>query len=353
MSTAQASLSLAPRETVVLPVFGKERFAMTELVDRFGRRFPYLRLSLIDACNFRCSYCLPNGYRAREGRPEPLNLAEIRRLLRAFRTLGMRKLRLTGGEPSLRRDLTEVIACAADLQIEKIALTTNGTVLNKRVAQWRAAGLTHLNVSVDSLDPDCFARVTGNANLADILAGVEQALALRFHAVKLNAVLLREVNDQQWPQWLDYLRDRRLTVRFIELMQTGDNAEYFARHHLRADVMQAWLLENGWRELPRAADAGPAREFIHEHYQGRFGFIAPYARNFCADCNRLRVTSMGDLRLCLFGDSGMPLRDLLSSDSAHEALVERLQKQLGIKAAAHQLHEGLTGLTTNLSTIGG
>lgn len=326
---------------------------MNELIDRFGRRFPYLRLSLIDACNFRCSYCLPNGYQARAGRPEPLNVAEISRLLSAFRALGMRKLRLTGGEPSLRRDLSEVIQCAAQLQIEKIALTTNGTVLNKRVEQWRAAGLTHLNVSVDSLDPDCFAQITGHKNLADLLAGVEQALALRFHAVKLNAVLLRDLNDQQWPLWLDYLRDRRITVRFIELMQTGDNADYFARHHVRADVLQTWLLDQGWREIPRAADAGPAREFIHDQYQGRFGFIAPYARNFCADCNRLRVTATGDLRLCLFGESGMPLRDLLSADSEQEALIARLQKQLGIKAAAHQLHEGQTGLTTNLSTIGG
>ena len=326
---------------------------MAVLIDRFGRSFPYLRLSLIDACNFRCSYCLPDGYQARSCRPEALSVAEISRLLAAFVALGMRKLRLTGGEPSLRRDLSAVIRCAAELKIEKIALTTNGTVLNKRVEAWRSAGLTHLNVSVDSLDPACFERITGHKNLADILAGVEQALALKFHAVKLNAVLLRDLNDAQLPAWLDYLRDRRISVRFIELMQTGDNADYFARHHVRADGLQAWLLEQGWRELPRAADAGPAREFMHEQYQGRLGFIAPYARNFCADCNRLRVTSTGDLRLCLFGESGMPLRDLLQSDADQSALIARLQKQLGIKAATHQLHVGQTGLTSNLSTIGG
>lgn len=326
---------------------------MAVLIDRFGRSFPYLRLSLIDACNFSCSYCLPDGYQARSCRPAPLDVAEIRRLLSAFAALGMRKLRLTGGEPSLRRDLSAVIECAAALNIEKIALTTNGTILNKRVQQWRSAGLTHLNVSVDSLDPECFARITGHKDLADILDGVDQALSLKFHAVKLNAVLLRDLNDQQWPAWLDYLRDRRISVRFIELMQTGDNAAYFARHHLRADVLQTWLLEQGWREIPRAADAGPAREFMHEHYQGRLGFIAPYARNFCADCNRLRVTAVGDLRLCLFGESGSPLRDLLQSDADQSALIERLQKQLGVKAATHQLHQGQTGLTTNLSTIGG
>lgn len=326
---------------------------MAALIDRFGRSFPYLRLSLIDACNFRCSYCLPEGYHARPARPEPLSVEEIRRLLSAFARVGMRKLRLTGGEPSLRRELTEIIACAAALEIEKIALTTNGTVLAKRVEQWRDAGLTHLNVSVDSLDCASFTKITGKNNLSDILAGVEKALSLNFHAVKLNAVLLKDLNDHQWPTWLNYLRERRISVRFIELMQTGDNADFFARHHLRADALQSWLLEQGWRELPRAADAGPAREFIHPQYQGRFGFIAPYARNFCADCNRLRVTATGHLRLCLFGEEGMPLRDLLSADADQEALVGRLQKQLGIKAASHLLHQGQTGLTTNLSTIGG
>jgi cyclic pyranopterin phosphate synthase len=327
---------------------------MNVLTDRYGRAFPYLRLSVIEACNFRCSYCLPDGFRAVPGRPASLQPDEIVRLLRAFAAVGMHKLRITGGEPSLRKDLTDIIALAADTPgVEKIALTTNGCVLSRRVDAWRDAGLTHLNVSVDALDRERFAAITGHDRLDDLLCGIDRALALDFGAVKLNAVLLRGLNDDQWSLWRDYLRAHPVSLRFIELMRTGDNADYFARHHLRADAFEAQLVEDGWRLLPRAADAGPAREYAHPDFVGRVGVIAPYSRDFCAGCNRLRVTSQGDLRLCLFGNVGIPLRPLLQSDDDHAALVARLFGQLGIKAHGHGLHVGDTGMTANLSTIGG
>jgi cyclic pyranopterin phosphate synthase len=327
---------------------------MNVLTDRYGRAFPYLRLSVIEACNYRCSYCLPDGFRAVPGRPASLQVDEIARLLHAFAAVGMRKLRITGGEPSLRRDLTDIIAVAAATPgIEKVALTTNGCLLSRRVDAWRDAGLTHLNVSVDALDRERFAAITGHDHLDDLLRGIDRALALGLGAVKLNAVLLRGLNDDQWPLWRDYLRTHPVSVRFIELMRTGDNADYFARHHLRADAFETQLVEDGWRLLPRAGDAGPAREYAHPAYVGRVGVIAPYSRDFCAGCNRLRVTSQGDLRLCLFGNVGIPLRPLLQSDDDHAALVARLFGQLGIKALGHGLHAGDTGLTANLSTIGG
>lgn len=326
---------------------------MAALADRFGRTFPYLRLSVIEACNFKCSYCLPEGYSAPSCRPSLLTLDEIRRLLGAFASVGMRKVRITGGEPTLRRDLTAIIAAAAAVPgIDKVALTTNGCLL-RRVAAWREAGLTHLNVSVDALDRERFATITGHDRLPDILAGIDRALCLGFQSVKLNTVLLKDLNDDQLPAWFDYLRDRRVSVRFIELMQTGDNLEYFRRHHLRAEVLQAQLTERGWRELPRAVDAGPAREYAHPDHAGRLGIIAPYSKDFCAGCNRLRVTATGDLRLCLFGQMGIPLRPLLQSDDQRDALVATVGGQLGIKQAGHGLHEGLTGLMTNLSTVGG
>ena len=197
---------------------------MAALSDRFGRAFPDLRLSLLEACNFHCGYCLPDGYRARDATPRWLTREEIARLLRGFAAVGMRKLRLTGGEPSLRVDLTSIIAdAAATPGIEKIAVTTNGILLRRRFADWRAAGLTALNVSVDSLDPGRFHAITGHDRCDDILEGLELALASDLPTVKLNAVLLRGLNDGEMPGWLDYLRTRRLTVRFIELMQTGDN----------------------------------------------------------------------------------------------------------------------------------
>ena len=326
---------------------------MQALIDRHGRSFPYLRLSLTEACNYRCSYCLPDGYRA-DGHPKFLALGEIERLVRGFAALGMSKIRLTGGEPSLRKDLPSVIAAVSAVPgIRKIALTTNGCLLPRHVRIWREAGLTALNVSLDSLDPGRFRAITGHDRFAEVTEGIEQALGLGFDAVKLNAVLLRGLNDEQLPAWLDYLRGRDISVRFIELMQTGNNREYFERHHLRAEALQSQLDANGWRAQPRAADAGPAIEYAHPDYAGRIGVIAPYARDFCASCNRLRVTAKGDLRLCLFGEIGIPLRPLLQEDAQHELLCATISRQLGIKRDAHRLHQGQTGLVPHLASIGG
>ncbi|QIL20327.1 GTP 3',8-cyclase MoaA [Thermomonas sp. HDW16] len=327
---------------------------MSVLQDRFGRAFPYLRLSVIEACNFHCSYCLPDGFHARAGRPMPLTREEIARLLRGFASVGLRKLRLTGGEPSLRRDLPEIIASAAAVgSIDSIALTTNGTLLDRRVARWRQAGLTNLNISVDALERERFHAITGHDRLDEILRGIELAQGLGFKAIKLNAVLLKGLNDDLLPQWFDYLRERDVTVRFIELMRTGDNLAYFERHHLRAETLEANLQATGWQLLQRAPDAGPAREYAHPDFAGRIGVIAPYSNDFCAGCNRLRVTHTGDLRLCLFGNVGIPLRPWLQDDADCDRLAAALQAQLGLKAIGHRLHEGETGLVPNLSTIGG
>lgn len=326
---------------------------MATLVDGFGRTFPYLRLSLTEACNFRCSYCLPDGYRA-DGRPTFLTLEEVRRLVRGFAAVGMRKIRLTGGEPSLRKDLPSIIAAvSATPGVQKIALTTNGCLLPRHVRLWREAGLTALNVSLDSLQPARFAAITGHDRFDEVMEGVEIAQGLGFAAVKLNAVLLRGLNDDELPAWMDFLRDRDVAIRFIELMRTGDNQAYFERHHYRAEALEQQLIDTGWMLRPRAPDAGPAREYAHPDYRGRIGIIAPYSKDFCAGCNRLRVTARGDLRLCLFGDFGIPLRPLLQSDDDHEALAARIASQLGLKAAGHGLHQGNTGITPHLASIGG
>ncbi len=326
---------------------------MSQLTDGFGRSFPYLRLSLTEACNFRCSYCLPDGYHA-DGRPRFLAVDEIARLVRAFATLGMHKIRLTGGEPSLRRDLTRIIATVARVPgIRKVAITTNGTRLPRYLPDWYQAGLTALNVSVDSLQRERFHAITGHDRLPEVLEGIAMAQALGLQSVKLNAVLLRDRNDDELPAWMEFLRERALSVRFIELMRTGDNGDYFQRHHLRADVLVEQLQAAGWSLRPRVADAGPAREYVHPAYRGSIGIIAPYSRDFCAGCNRLRVTARGDLRLCLFGDFGVALRPLLQSDADHDALLARITTQLGLKAAGHGLHQGRTGLTPHLASIGG
>lgn len=327
--------------------------AMSQLTDGFGRSFPYLRLSLTEACNFRCSYCLPDGYQA-DGRPQFMAVDEIERLVRGFAALGMHKIRLTGGEPSLRKDLPQIIATVAQVPgIRKVAITTNGCLLPRHLPGWHRAGLTALNVSMDSLQRDRFHAITGHDRLPEIMEGIALAQELGLQSIKLNAVLLRGLNDDELPAWMEFLRERPISVRFIELMRTGDNREYYERHHLRADVVIEQLLAAGWSERKRAADAGPAREFSHPEHRGSIGIIAPYSKDFCKGCNRLRVTARGDLRLCLFGDFGVALRPLLQSDADQDALLARITTQLGLKAAGHGLHFGQTGLTPHLASIGG
>lgn len=321
--------------------------------DAFGRRFRYLRLSVTEVCNFRCTYCLPNGYR-KSGPMDFLAADEVDRLVRAFAQLGIRKVRLTGGEPTVRKDLAQLIArVSAQPGIEKIALTTNGWNLSRHVDEWVHAGLTNLNVSVDALDRAAFHRITGHDRLGDVLAGLERAQALPLKAVKVNAVLLRDGLDDDFSAWTAFVRKRAITVRFIELMRTGDNKAFFEDQHVSGRVLRQWLERHGWTPRERGEDDGPAVEFTHPDHIGRIGLIAPYAPGFCDGCNRLRVTARGQLRLCLFGQGGRPLRDLLGSDDQTGKLKARIVEALAFKPAAHSLHSANPGDTRNLSQTGG
>jgi cyclic pyranopterin phosphate synthase len=322
------------------------------LIDGFGRRFHYLRLSVTEVCNFRCTYCLPDGYR-KSGPLDFLDPAACERVVRAFAGLGVVKVRLTGGEPSVRRDLAEIIArTAATPGISKVCLTTNGWNLERQVGAWRDAGLTNLNVSIDSLDREGFRRITGHDRLASVVRGLDRALALGVPTVKVNGVLLRDGVQDGFDAFAEFVRHRPIAVRFIELMRTNDTAAFFADQHVAGGALTDWLEARGWRARPRAFDDGPAQEYGHPDYQGRIGLIAPYAPGFCDGCNRLRVTARGQLRLCLFGELGVDLRDLLDDD-APEALRARILRALGDKPAGHRLREGLSGDTRQLAQFGG
>ncbi|WP_042011030.1 GTP 3',8-cyclase MoaA [Aeromonas fluvialis] len=326
---------------------------MLPLEDGFSRRFYYLRLSITDVCNFRCTYCLPDGYRP-QGRKSFLSVDEIRRVVGGFAAMGTRKVRLTGGEPSLRRDFTSIIdAVAGTPGIEKVAMTTNGYRLKERAREWFDAGLTALNVSVDSLDPRQFHQITGENKLAEVMEGIEAALAAGFTSVKINAVLLKGLNDYQLDAFLGWIRHKPIELRFIELMQTGEMDTLFQNHHVSGEQIKQRLMESGWVQQLRGKDDGPAQVFMHPESQGGVGLIMPYSKDFCAGCNRLRVSSVGKLHLCLFGDNGVELRDLLGADSQQEALQQRIRSALSGKAATHRLHEGNAGATPHLASIGG
>ena len=324
-----------------------------KLVDGYERAFPYLRLSITDICNFRCEYCLPDGYKC-DSKPKFLDLDEIRRLVAAFVGLGVWKIRLTGGEPSVRKDFADIIDLVSQTPgVETTAFTTNGYRLLANARKWYEAGARNLNVSIDSLNREIFHKITDHDRLDDVLAGVEESLAVGYESVKINVVLLRGLNDDSLDDYLDYVQKRPVTVRFIELMQTGDNLDYFKKRHLSADVIRTALLQRGWAETVRVNGAGPAVNFTHPDYQGAIGLIAPYSKDFCLGCNRLRITATGDLRLCLFGEIGIPLRDLLQHDDQKAELQARIMKQLNYKKSSHFLDQGQTGLIPNLSATGG
>ena len=335
--------SLLSRPVAQLPV----------LVDGFARQFYYLRLSLTDVCNFRCSYCLPSGYRP-DGSRDFLSRDELRRVASAFVAAGTTKIRLTGGEPSMRRDLTAIIADIKALEgLQKLVLTTNGYRLQQKAREWRAAGLDGLNLSVDSLDPRQFALITGQDRLKEIMVGLEAAWAAGFGQIKINTVLLKGLNAHELGQFLRWVRQTPVQLRFIELMQTGEQDVYFTRHHLRGETLRQQLLAEGWQLKPRQADAGPALVYQHPDYRGEVGLILPYADGFCQSCNRLRVSALGQLHLCLFGDGGIELRDLLASDGDQAALQRRIQAALQHKEQGHRLHSGNAGVRQHLASIGG
>jgi cyclic pyranopterin phosphate synthase len=238
--------------------------------------------------------------------------------------------------------------------VRRVGLTTNGYRLRSLAATLRGTGLTSLNVSVDSLDPGRFARITGADRLGEIVAGVDAALAARVPSVKVNAVLLKGLDDAELDLFLAWTRAHPLTVRFIELMRTDRNAGYFARHYLPAQELREKLTRRGWTELPRDESDGPAANFSHPAFAGRIGVIAPYAAGFCETCNRIRVSARGDLRLCLFGErDDVPLRHLLRSAGQRPELAALIAASVGAKPRAHRLAEGSSGRTGSLAVIGG
>lgn len=326
---------------------------MARLIDSYHRKFRYLRLSITDSCNFRCSYCLPNGNCIDPNLEGPLDLDEIINLTTAFAGLGVEKVRITGGEPTLRRDVVAIIQAISSIEgIDLVAISTNGYRLSQLAPRLAAAGCKAANISLDSLDAEKFATVTGQKTNQDVLDGIDAALEAGLK-VKINAVLMKGINDGELSNFLDYVKTSPVTIRFIELMRTGDNKEYFEKHHVRADVLALDLMEKGWERLERGALSGPAEEYVHRDYQGRLGFIRPYAKNFCDGCNRLRISCRGELKLCLFGDGQESIRHLLQTPSQMEELQLTILQRLSTKKQSHFLQDDNFGSTRQLASIGG
>ena len=330
---------------------------MNILKDSFGRKFPYIRLSISDICNFKCGYCLPDGYKIDKSDNRTfINIDEIRRLAKALSELGVSKIRLTGGEPTIRKDFFEIIKIIKENSgIKKTVITTNGYKLDKIANDIKNSGLDGINISIDSLDPKTFKKITGHDRLEEILRGIKNLQKLNFRNIKINAVLLKGINDSEkdFDSWAEFIKNNEIDFRYIELMQTGDNLDYFNKYHVPSKKFVDYLNNNNWIIQTFGKDAGPAKNYLNPKFKGKFGVIAPYSKDFCKSCNRLRITAKGDLRLCLFGNTGINIRHLMQKDNQIEELKDLILKQLNFKKESHYLEIGETGLTKNLSTTGG
>jgi cyclic pyranopterin phosphate synthase len=306
------------------------------LTDAQGRHIRYLRVSLTDRCNFRCTYCSPAEHEAPDAL---LSRAELTRLFRVFAGLGVRRVRLTGGEPTLRKDVVEIVADAAATQgIEEVALTTNGHRLAELAAPLRAAGLGALNVSLDTLVPARLGGVSGRAaRLERILAGID-ASAGRFRSLKLNTVVMRGVNEDELGALVRYAWARGALPRFIEQMPFGGGAPVpLAEVRARLAAEGFALAPDGWRGW------GPARHMRATDRDGRaglVGFIGAMTENFCEDCNRARVAADGGFQACLGGaDRSANLRELMRAGAPDAALEEAVRGALAHKAPRHRMDE--------------
>jgi cyclic pyranopterin phosphate synthase len=322
------------------------------LADGAGRRIVYLRLSLTDRCNFRCSYCSPA---LPESPEDPLERAEIARVARIFGGLGIRRVRLTGGEPTLRRDVLEVVRdVAAAPGIEEVAITTNGHLLASLARPLREAGVTRLNVSLDTLDPEKLHRIAGrSATLERIVAGIEAAYAAGFASVKLNVVVVRGENEGELGDLARFAWRFGATARFIELMPFGPGSP------VPTAEVKALLQAQGIRLEPDASRGwGPAyhmrgtSERDGLQLSGLVGFIGAMTENFCDSCNRVRVGADGSLRACLGGRDRVGLKELLRGGASDTEIAARIRAALLGKGERHDMERDRGALLPMLGTGG-
>ena len=326
------------------------------MYDTFGRRIEYLRISVTDKCNLRCVYCMPEAGLPWLRHEQILSYEEIAQVVATMAPMGLRKLRLTGGEPLVRRDVVKLVELLAAIPgIEDIALSTNAVLLADQAAALRQAGVTRANISLDSLRPDridAIARRPGTHTR--ILDGLSAAEQVGFDPLKINVVVMRGRNDDELEDFARATIDRPWHVRFIELMPVGENLGISASEFVSAIEMLQRLRRIGALEpVAGPAGNGPATYFQYPNARGSVGVITPMSHNFCDRCNRMRLTADGHLRPCLFGDIQTNLRDPLRRGEPLEPLI---QHTLTIKPERHHLIQGSaagSGGLLALSQVGG
>ncbi|MCK9444341.1 MAG: GTP 3',8-cyclase MoaA [Tissierellaceae bacterium] len=318
------------------------------MIDSFGRKINYLRISLTDRCNLRCKYCMPGTGVSKFSHDDMLTLEELYTITKAFVELGIDKLRFTGGEPLVRKGIVEFIERVSKLDgIRELTMTTNGILLKKYAKDLKEAGLNRVNISLDTLDGDKYREITRLGNIEDVLEGIEEAKRVGLTPIKINTVLIGGFNDDEIEDLANLTVNEKMDVRFIELMPIGEAATWAEENFLSNDIVLERL--EGLVAVPSEDKSSPAVYYKLPNAKGRIGIINPITCKFCADCNRVRLTSKGKLKLCLHSDREIDIRKILLEGGDLKKLI---LKSIGEKEESHHLEAKLY-IKRNMNEIGG
>ncbi len=323
--------------------------------DNYQREIDYLRIAVTDRCNLRCTYCMPEEGIEPKRHEEILSMEEIIRLVRILAGEGIRKVRLTGGEPLVRKNIEALIRGIRAVDgIEEISLTTNGILLEKMAVSLKEAGLDRANVSLDTLKADKYHEITRLGELDKVLRGIRAAKKAGLNPVKVNAVAIRGFNEDELIDFARFAIEEKLHVRFIELMPVGESSEtgesYISMEEILSTIGKAYELE----EIPRGPKAGPSRDFEIKGTEGRIGVIAALTNHFCSDCNRMRLTADGKFRPCLFASTEFDIREVLRSGADDGEIREFYHEVLRHKPKEHRMtYEKYECQDRRMSQIGG
>ncbi|WP_062790156.1 GTP 3',8-cyclase MoaA [Aquitalea pelogenes] len=323
------------------------------LSDRFGRTIDYLRVSVTDRCDLRCSYCIPKGFKGFEEPANWLRFDEIERVVAAFARLGTRRFRLTGGEPLLRRDLPQLVGTLAALPgVEDLSLTSNGTQLASLAAPLKSAGLHRLNISLDSLRRDCVASISGSDSLDKVLSGLAAAKAAGFANIKINMVPLAGVNDGDIESMLAYCMEQGFVLRLIEAMPMGSTGQAAQGLDL-SQLLDKLTRQHGLIASSRSLGGGPASYWQNADASFTLGLITPMSQHFCATCNRVRLSVDGTLYMCLGQEEQLELRPLLRAGCSDAELEAAIRAAIELKPEKHEFIQQPQQVVRFMSMTGG
>lgn len=318
------------------------------MMDSFGRKINYLRISLTDRCNLRCKYCMPEEGIDKLLHEDILTLEEVYEITKVFVDLGVNKIRLTGGEPLARKGIVDLVSKVSKLDgVKDLAMTTNGILLKRFAKELKQAGLSRVNISLDTLDKDKYRSITRGGNLSDVLEGIEEAKLVGLIPIKINTVLIGGFNDDEIENLVYLTESEEIDLRFIELMPIGEASDWSLKKFISNDIILKKV--NKLIPVPREDISSPAIYYKLPNGKGKVGIINPISCKFCANCNRVRLTSRGQLKLCLHSNVEIDIRESLRNG---EDIKKLILKSIEKKEESHHLEDGKY-IRRNMNQIGG